>query len=47
MGEKKSSQAITEEYARADPIYIAKTAVSIEAGHLLPLPIGTALIFYV
>ncbi|KAH8601589.1 peptidase C65 Otubain-domain-containing protein [Bisporella sp. PMI_857] len=26
VGEKKSSQAITEEYAKADPIYIAKTA---------------------
>ena len=32
VGEKKSSQAITEEYAKADPIYIAKTAVSVEAG---------------
>ncbi|KAI1747242.1 peptidase C65 Otubain-domain-containing protein [Xylaria castorea] len=25
VGEKESSQAITEEYARADPIYVAKT----------------------
>jgi len=44
VGEKKSSQAITEEYAKADPIYIAKTAVSIEAGNLLPRSIGTSLI---
>ncbi len=29
MGEKRSSHAITEEYAKADPIYVAKTAVSI------------------
>jgi hypothetical protein len=28
VGEKKSSRAITEEYAKADPIYVAKTAVS-------------------
>ncbi|CAG8974807.1 hypothetical protein HYALB_00000420 [Hymenoscyphus albidus] len=27
VGDKKSSLAITEEYARADPIYVAKTAV--------------------
>lgn len=27
VGEKKSSLAIAEEYARADPIYVAKTAV--------------------
>lgn len=27
VGPKKSSRAITEEYARADPIYVAKTAV--------------------
>lgn len=27
VGEKKSSHAITEEYAKADPIYVAKTAV--------------------
>jgi ubiquitin thioesterase protein OTUB1 len=26
VGEKKSSHAITEEYAKADPIYVAKTA---------------------
>ncbi|PBP24435.1 peptidase C65 Otubain [Diplocarpon rosae] len=26
VGEKKSSMAIAEEYARADPIYVAKTA---------------------
>jgi hypothetical protein len=31
VGEKKSSHAITEEYAKADPIYVAKTAVSISA----------------
>ncbi len=31
VGEKKSSRAITEEYAKADPIYVAKTAVSISA----------------
>lgn len=31
MGEKKRSHAITEEYAKADPIYVAKTAVSISA----------------
>jgi len=29
VGEKRSSQAITEEYAKADPIYVAKTSVSI------------------
>lgn len=28
MGEKRSSHAIAEEYAKADPIYVAKTAVS-------------------
>lgn len=28
MGEKRSSHAITEEYAKADPVYVAKTAVS-------------------
>lgn len=28
MGEKRNSHAITEEYAKADPIYVAKTAVS-------------------
>jgi hypothetical protein len=28
VGDKKSSHAITEEYAKADPIYVAKTAVS-------------------
>jgi ubiquitin thioesterase protein OTUB1 len=28
VGEKKSSHAIAEEYAKADPIYVAKTAVS-------------------
>jgi len=28
VGEKKSSHTITEEYAKADPIYVAKTAVS-------------------
>ena len=27
MGDKKSSVAIAEEYAKADPIYVAKTAV--------------------
>lgn len=32
MGEKKSSHAITEEYAKADPVYVAKTAVSRCAG---------------
>ncbi|PMD57607.1 cysteine proteinase [Hyaloscypha bicolor E] len=26
VGEKKSSRAITEEYAKADPVYVAKTA---------------------
>ena len=31
VGEKKSSHAITEEYAKADPIYVAKTAVSTSA----------------
>ena len=31
VGEKKSSRAITEEYAKADPIYVAKTAVSTSA----------------
>jgi ubiquitin thioesterase protein OTUB1 len=31
VGLKKSSHAITEEYAKADPIYVAKTAVSISA----------------
>lgn len=31
MGEKKSSLAITEEYAKADPVYVAKTVVSISA----------------
>jgi ubiquitin thioesterase protein OTUB1 len=28
VGEKRSSHAITEEYAKADPVYVAKTAVS-------------------
>ena len=32
VGEKKSSRAITEEYAKADPVYVAKTAVSLSAG---------------
>jgi hypothetical protein len=32
VGEKKSSRAITEEYAKADPVYVAKTAVSTSAG---------------
>lgn len=27
MGNKKSSHAITEEYAKADPVYVAKTSV--------------------
>ncbi|TVY36852.1 Ubiquitin thioesterase [Lachnellula occidentalis] len=36
VGEKKSSHAITEEYAKADPVYVAKTAASI-AAELLPL----------
>ena len=27
MGDKQSSNAITEEYAKADPIYVAKTMV--------------------
>jgi hypothetical protein len=31
VGEKKSSRAITEEYAKADPVYVAKTAVSTSA----------------
>ncbi|TVY73153.1 Ubiquitin thioesterase otubain-like [Lachnellula suecica] len=31
VGEKKSSHAITEEYAKADPIYVAKTAASISS----------------
>lgn len=31
VGTKNSSQVITEEYAKADPIYIAKTAVSVLA----------------
>lgn len=29
VGEKRSSHAITEEYQKADPIYVAKTRVSI------------------
>jgi hypothetical protein len=37
VGEKKSSRAITEEYAKADPIYVAKTAVSTSAGVNYPL----------
>lgn len=28
VGEKRSSHAITEEYAKADPVYVTKTAVS-------------------
>ncbi|TVY30295.1 Ubiquitin thioesterase, partial [Lachnellula hyalina] len=28
VGEKKSSHAITEEYAKADPVYVAKTAAT-------------------
>lgn len=36
VGEKKSSHAITEEYAKADPIYVAKTAASISS-HLVKL----------
>lgn len=28
VGQKKSSYAITEEYAKADPVYVQKTAVS-------------------
>ena len=31
VGDKRSSHAITEEYAKADPIYVAKTAVSTSA----------------
>lgn len=27
VGERRSSHAITEEYAKADPVYVAKTAV--------------------
>lgn len=33
MGEKKSSLAIAEEYAKADPIYVTKTAVSVSADY--------------
>ncbi|TVY87291.1 Ubiquitin thioesterase [Lachnellula willkommii] len=29
VGEKKSSHAITEEYAKADPVYVAKTAATV------------------
>jgi len=39
VGEKRSSHAITEEYAKADPVYVAKTAVSTCASSL-----GTLLI---
>jgi ubiquitin thioesterase protein OTUB1 len=28
VGEKRSSHVITDEYAKADPVYVAKTAVS-------------------
>jgi ubiquitin thioesterase protein OTUB1 len=31
VGEKRSSHAITEEYAKADPVYVTKTAVSRKA----------------
>jgi ubiquitin thioesterase protein OTUB1 len=31
VGEKRSSHAITEEYAKADPVYIKKTVVSMSA----------------
>lgn len=33
MGEKKSSHAITEEYAKADPVYVEKTRVSTAFDH--------------
>jgi hypothetical protein len=29
VGNKKSSHAITEEYAKADPIFVAKTSVGL------------------
>ena len=32
MGERKSSHAITEEYAKADPVYVEKTRVSVHTG---------------
>ncbi len=31
VGEKKPSLTIAEEYAKADPIYVAKTAVGLSA----------------
>lgn len=44
VGEKRSSHAITEEYAKADPIYVAKTIVSISASCLVVmLTFGKAL----
>jgi len=34
VGEKKSSLEITEEYAKADPIYVAKTLVRCTSEHM-------------
>ena len=34
VSDKRSSHAITKEYAKADPVYVAKTAVSASAAQL-------------
>jgi ubiquitin thioesterase protein OTUB1 len=34
VGEKRSSLEITEEYAKADPIYVAKTMVRCASEHM-------------
>jgi hypothetical protein len=43
VGDKKSSHAITDEYAKADPIYVAKTAVrppQLFLPHIAKQPLG-------
>lgn len=37
VGEKRTSYAITEEYAKADPVYVAKTIVSTSASFIEPV----------
>lgn len=50
VGEKRSSHIITEEYAKADPVYIAKTIVSLlflyMDDKMLKLPGFTTAVFF-
>lgn len=46
VGEKRSSHSLTEEYAKADPVYVAKTMVALPESPKpwpsLTAPAGTA-----